>query len=1086
MANKQKSLAAAQKHIQKGNYARAISAYEDALEADPEDNRLRLKLGEAHQKHGDLQGAIRVYNDAAEHHEQSGFLLKAAAIYKRILGLDPRNIRVHFQLAEVYHKLGLLSDAMSYYYAVATIQQESGDGRGYLDTLRQMSAMEPSNVGIRIKLAEHLSRLGDLDSAINEFEQATTLLRENGRTEDYIKVAERLIYHKPDALSAIHELVRVYLDRNDTRRALGKLHVAAKHDPRNVQTLDLLAETFEKTNQRENAAQVLREQARILDNTGQRDRATTVWERYLKYAPNDEEARDRLGLSQPKPAAPAPPPKPPEVNVYEEQAQEIERLLTETDVYIRYGLNDKAFEHLRKVFLMDPNNLDAMERIKEMHYQAGYYPQAVDELLRMAKLAYHQDVSRAIGYLREAIQLIPDSQEALDLAASLGLSRDDLFPSAPQNPEFVAEHLPSPDSVDSMLAHLTADLGENGLEGAAPLQEMELLEVEPVEIGDEDLDMEISIDDDVEMISEDEIDEISDEILEELDDAALAQMSSASVHTPSMNPDALLEPDDMIEVVDDDSLEHIDEGSLLDVEDISEDMIELQDGFGLSQHEVASLDDLLGESAAPVSLEPQRLDPNDIPDFGLDDEEEDDEDLFISGIDDEDDSLVFSDPAGDLVAGAQAQQDEDLFLAENDGFDESMLSIQGHGDLEDLSLYGDHEDATPVDFLEETEENPQTSALQPAQGLPLISQETRQSLSQYASHFKHEAATAAYTPASDLGTVTEEDLRSFSAPPEEDRSVQYQTLPSISSPPAPQPSPAPSAEIDENLALELEEVDFFVEQDLIEDAITSLEELLEDYPEHPELLRRIDALRAPIPAPSAPPSRPVLTTPPPAVIAARTPATSAPSRRALTTPSPPAPSRPALTTPPPSEPKPTRAPLTTPPPSTGERAALTTPPPATPEPARTPLTTPPPATPEPAAPQVSASFDAASLPMPNFNGNNSNTHFELALAYKEMGLNEDAGDELRVAVQSQEQAAESFFLLGQLHMEKEEYSEACTALKQALRSCRNEDLSQHILYRLGLSHMSRGESVEASYFFQKLNQQTHPFEDVAARIAALA
>ena len=39
--------------------------------------------------------------------------------------------------------------------------------------------------------------------------------------------------------------------------------------------------------------------------------------------------------------------------------EQLSKLLTETDVYVKYGLHDKALEHLRKIFAVDPENLDA-------------------------------------------------------------------------------------------------------------------------------------------------------------------------------------------------------------------------------------------------------------------------------------------------------------------------------------------------------------------------------------------------------------------------------------------------------------------------------------------------------------------------------------------------------------------------------------------------------------------------------------------------------------------------------------------------------------------------------------------------------
>ncbi len=56
----------------------------------------------------------------------------------------------------------------------------------------------------------------------------------------------------------------------------------------------------------------------------------------------------------------------------------IQKLLTETDVYVKYGLNDKALEHLKKVLAVDPQSPEAHERAREIHLAAGRPAEAGD------------------------------------------------------------------------------------------------------------------------------------------------------------------------------------------------------------------------------------------------------------------------------------------------------------------------------------------------------------------------------------------------------------------------------------------------------------------------------------------------------------------------------------------------------------------------------------------------------------------------------------------------------------------------------------------------------------------------------------
>ena len=51
-------------------------------------------------------GAITTYEKVAALYAQKGFALKAIAVYKQILKLDPRLVEVNLKLAELYGDLG--------------------------------------------------------------------------------------------------------------------------------------------------------------------------------------------------------------------------------------------------------------------------------------------------------------------------------------------------------------------------------------------------------------------------------------------------------------------------------------------------------------------------------------------------------------------------------------------------------------------------------------------------------------------------------------------------------------------------------------------------------------------------------------------------------------------------------------------------------------------------------------------------------------------------------------------------------------------------------------------------------------------
>ncbi|HBQ18751.1 MAG TPA: hypothetical protein DEF51_49035, partial [Myxococcales bacterium] len=82
-----KVLETAQKHLQKGNYDKAIVEFRKIVQSDPSDIRTWLKIGDLQTRKGARTDAIVTYCKVADQYADQGFFLKAVAVYKQILKL---------------------------------------------------------------------------------------------------------------------------------------------------------------------------------------------------------------------------------------------------------------------------------------------------------------------------------------------------------------------------------------------------------------------------------------------------------------------------------------------------------------------------------------------------------------------------------------------------------------------------------------------------------------------------------------------------------------------------------------------------------------------------------------------------------------------------------------------------------------------------------------------------------------------------------------------------------------------------------------------------------------------------------------
>ena len=170
--DKNKIIEAAAKLVAKGAYDKAIKEYRRILEADPADVRVLQKMGELFQKKNDNDQAATYFTKVAESYSNDGFFLKAVALYKQVLKLNPSLIEVNLRLAELHQQLQLVSEATSYYQVVAQQYEKAGNARASLDIYKKVIELDPENVSSRIKLGEMYARSHLKTEAANEFNRA--------------------------------------------------------------------------------------------------------------------------------------------------------------------------------------------------------------------------------------------------------------------------------------------------------------------------------------------------------------------------------------------------------------------------------------------------------------------------------------------------------------------------------------------------------------------------------------------------------------------------------------------------------------------------------------------------------------------------------------------------------------------------------------------------------------------------------------------------------------------------------------------------------------------------------------------------
>jgi tetratricopeptide (TPR) repeat protein len=139
--DKENILDTAQKFVLKGQLKKAIVEYLRLVEADPQDKRLHLKLGDLYLKNGEEDKAIQAYLKVANLYGEEDLNFRAISIYKKILSINPKFTEAFHKIAILYLKEGLAGNAKNYYQSILQINPRDSEA---LKALRNIESPQPA------------------------------------------------------------------------------------------------------------------------------------------------------------------------------------------------------------------------------------------------------------------------------------------------------------------------------------------------------------------------------------------------------------------------------------------------------------------------------------------------------------------------------------------------------------------------------------------------------------------------------------------------------------------------------------------------------------------------------------------------------------------------------------------------------------------------------------------------------------------------------------------------------------------------------------------------------------------------------
>jgi tetratricopeptide (TPR) repeat protein len=237
--NKQKVLSSAEKYVQQGKLQNAIAEYEKVLKNDVKDLTVTNTVGDLYSRLGETDKATVCFKSVGDAYASQGFTVKAIAMYKKICKLQP-SLESLLKLAELYSQQGLFNDARAQYLQVAEEFLKAGELDNAVRIFQKILEMDPENSTMRVRLAEVYIRLGKKTDAWQIFSAAAESLRAKGSLPAAEEVLQRMLTLDPGNTYALLMQGKNMMESGDAAGAVATLQKVSDIDSHPEGLRDLL------------------------------------------------------------------------------------------------------------------------------------------------------------------------------------------------------------------------------------------------------------------------------------------------------------------------------------------------------------------------------------------------------------------------------------------------------------------------------------------------------------------------------------------------------------------------------------------------------------------------------------------------------------------------------------------------------------------------------------------------------------------------------------------------------------------------------------------------------------------------------
>ena len=416
-------------YLKHGDPPNAVLIYRKISELDPNSINVHVKLADLYVQVGKTAEALKEYDRVGRMLLKRAMLDEAVQVFRKALKIDPRNTELVDSLvtalleAKDFENARQIVDTAlegnrdhpKLLAMLGRIQLGRGDSAAARSTLERAAEADPNEPSVRETLADLYLKQNDADRALDMMAPLAERALGRGERHAAIEMMNRILRVDAKHIATLERLVALYQRLNEetnvlaSMNSLAEAHIARGSFDEASKVLEKLIAREPQNAQHRTKLQFVRSQMGLDATPPKSPTPPPMPALKMPSMEIDEPAPtfDIGGLSEPElsldlddapgieldfeldspppapAAAPAPPPPPmqqlvPAVELagqdLGESADDLDFItehLTEAEVFAKYGLAEKAAEHLRAVLERAPKNLTAHERLFRILLEEG-------------------------------------------------------------------------------------------------------------------------------------------------------------------------------------------------------------------------------------------------------------------------------------------------------------------------------------------------------------------------------------------------------------------------------------------------------------------------------------------------------------------------------------------------------------------------------------------------------------------------------------------------------------------------------------------------------------------------------------------